>query len=154
MDACFIFVYELQAVAVASHEDDLAVLLRRAAMEDNTVLMTFTNKAWTAPRSLLDLFLESFRTGDKTEHLLKHLIIVAVDVKAFEQCKLVHPLCYSLDVGGGMNLTTEQRYMSKDYLEMMWARNKFQTRVLELGYAFLFTVNMEIASSNQICCSN
>jgi hypothetical protein len=47
-------------------------------------------------------------------------------------------------VGGGMNLTTEQRYMSKDYLEMMWARNKFQTRVLELGYAFLFTVNMEM----------
>jgi hypothetical protein len=34
--------------------------------------------------------------------------------------------------------------MSKDYLEMMWARNKFQTRVLELGYAFLFTVNMEM----------
>jgi hypothetical protein len=111
-------------------------------MDDNTVIMTFTNKAWTAAGSLLDLFLESFREGDKTEHLLKHLIIVAVDGKAFEQCKLVHPLCYSLDVGGGrMNLTTEQAYMSKDYLEMMWARNKFQTHVLELGYAFLFTVN-------------
>ncbi|KAM0851279.1 hypothetical protein ACQ4PT_052534 [Festuca glaucescens] len=119
-------------------EDDLAVLLRSAVMEDNTVIMTFTNKAWTAAGSLLDLFMESFHEGDKTEPLLKHLIIVAVDDKAFEQCKLVHPLCYFLEVGG-VNLTREQAYMSKDYLEMMWARNKFQTRVLELGYAFLFT---------------
>jgi hypothetical protein len=109
-------------------------------MEDNTVIMTFTNKAWTVSGSLLDLFLESFQEGEKTEPLLKHLIIVAVDRKAFEQCKLVHPLCYWLDVGGRVNMTAEKAYMSKDYLEMMWVRNKFQTRVLELGYAFLFTV--------------
>nr|XP_051220188.1 uncharacterized protein At4g15970-like [Lolium perenne] len=128
----------IKAAAVTEPEDDLAVLLRSAVMEDNTVIMTFTNKAWTATGSLLDLFMESFREGDKTEPLLKHLIIVAVDDKAFEQCKVVHPLCYFLEVGG-VNLTREQAYMSKDYLEMMWARNKFQTRVLELGYAFLFT---------------
>jgi hypothetical protein len=30
--------------------------------------------------------------------------------------------------------------MSKDYLEMMWGRNRFQQTVLELGYNFLFTV--------------
>ena len=106
---------------------------------DNTVIMTFTNEAWTSRGSLLDLFLESFRIGDKTAPLLKHLIIVALDSKAFEECKQVHPLCYSLDVGGSVNLTSEKAYMSKDYLEMMWVRNKFQTRVLELGYAFLFT---------------
>ncbi|CAM0878566.1 unnamed protein product [Alopecurus aequalis] len=121
------------AVTASTPEDvELAMLLRSAAMEDNTVIMTLTNKAWTAPSSVLDLFLKSFRIGDKTEHLVKHLII---------QCKLVHPLCYSLDVGGGMDLTREQAFMSKDYLEMMWARNKFQTRVLELGYSFIFTVN-------------
>lgn len=106
-------------------------------MEGNTVIMTFTNKAWTESGSLLDLFLESFRKGENTEPLLKHLIIVAVDGKAFEQCKRAHPLCYSLDVG--VNMMAEQSYMSKDYLKMMWVRNKFQTRVLELGYAFLFT---------------
>uniref|UniRef100_A0ACD5UXC5 Uncharacterized protein n=1 Tax=Avena sativa TaxID=4498 RepID=A0ACD5UXC5_AVESA len=127
------------APAVVPEDDDLAVLLRSAAMEGNTVIMTFTNKAWTSPGSLLDLFLESFREGDNTEPLLKHLVIVAVDGKAFEQCKLVHPLCYYLDVGSGVNMTAEKAYMSKDYLEMMWVRNKFQTRVLELGYAFLFT---------------
>ncbi|XP_047065352.1 uncharacterized protein At4g15970-like [Lolium rigidum] len=131
-------IQSIKAAAVTEPEDELAVLLRSAVMEDNTVIMTFTNKAWTASGSLLDLFMESFREGDKTEPLLKHLIIVAVDDKAFEQCKLVHPLCYFLEVGG-VNLTREQAYMSKDYLEMMWARNKFQTRVLELGYAFLFT---------------
>jgi hypothetical protein len=136
----------LQAAAVTEPEDELAVLLRSAVMEDNTVIMTFTNKAWTASGSLLDLFMKSFREGDKTEPLLKHLIIVAVDDKAFEQCKLVHPFCYFLEVGG-VNLTREQAYMSKDYLEMMWARNKFQTRVLELGYAFLFTVPIQFSHS-------
>jgi hypothetical protein len=30
--------------------------------------------------------------------------------------------------------------MSKDYLEMMWGRNKFQQTIVELGYNFLFTV--------------
>uniref|UniRef100_A0ACD5UG71 Uncharacterized protein n=1 Tax=Avena sativa TaxID=4498 RepID=A0ACD5UG71_AVESA len=119
--------------------DDLAVLLRSAAMEDNTVIMTFTNEAMTATGSLLDLFLESFRVGDKTEPLLKHLVIVAMDSKALEQCKIVHPLCYRLDMGGGINFTAEKAFMSKEYLEIMWARNKFQTRVLELGYGFLFS---------------
>ncbi|PNT64893.1 uncharacterized protein At4g15970 isoform X2 [Brachypodium distachyon] len=129
--------------ATPPEDDDLPGLLRRAAMEEgSTVIMTFTNEAWTAPGSLLDLFLESFRIGVNTQPLLKHLIIVAVDTKAFELCRHVHPLCYSLDVGGGgggMNLTTEQAFMSKDYLEMMWSRNKFQTRVLELGFGFIFT---------------
>ncbi|KQJ90879.2 uncharacterized protein At4g15970 [Brachypodium distachyon] len=120
-------------------DDDLAELLRKAAMEDNTIIMTFTNEAWTAPGSLLDLFLESFRVGDKTERLLKHLVIVTVDGKAFEQCQRVHPLCYSFDAGGGMNLTKEQEFMSGDYLEMMWARNRFQNHVLELGFSFVFT---------------
>ncbi|CAM0908380.1 unnamed protein product [Alopecurus aequalis] len=118
---------------------DLTVILRSAAMEDNTVIMTFVNEAMTAPGSLLDLFLESFRVGDKTEPLLKHLVVVAMDSEALNQCKRVHPLCYRLDLGGGTNFTAEKAYMSRDYLEMMWARNKFQTRVLELGYAFLFS---------------
>lgn len=110
-------------------------------MEDKTIIMTFTNEAWTAPDSLLDLFLESFRVGEKTEPLPKHLVVVAVDANAFERCQQVHPLCYSLAVGGGVNFTAEKSYMTKDYLDMMWVRNKFQTRILELGYAFLFTVN-------------
>ncbi|KAM0823255.1 hypothetical protein ACQ4PT_070985 [Festuca glaucescens] len=128
----------ISAAAVTSTTlgDDLAALLRSAAMEDNTVIMTFTNGAMSSPGSLLDLFLESFRVGDKTEPLLMHLVVVNTDNKALEQCKRVHPLCYRLDIGGGINFTEEKRFMSRDYLEMMWARNRFQTRVLELGYGF------------------
>nr|XP_051212954.1 uncharacterized protein At4g15970-like isoform X1 [Lolium perenne]XP_051212955.1 uncharacterized protein At4g15970-like isoform X2 [Lolium perenne]XP_051212956.1 uncharacterized protein At4g15970-like isoform X3 [Lolium perenne]XP_051212957.1 uncharacterized protein At4g15970-like isoform X4 [Lolium perenne] len=131
----------MRAAAVTSTTpgDDLAVLLRSAAMEDNTVIMTFTNGAMSSPGSLLDLFLESFRVGDKTEPLLKHLVVINTDNKALEQCKLVHPLCYRLDIGGGINFTAEKWFMSRDYLEMMWARNRFQSRVLEMGYGFVFT---------------
>ncbi|XP_062199933.1 uncharacterized protein At4g15970-like [Phragmites australis] len=125
-------------VAGTSAEDNLPELLGRAAMENKTVIMTLTNEAWAAPGSLLDLFLESFRIGIRTEPLLKHLVIVAIDAKAFERCQLVHPLCYSLAVDGS-NFASEQPYMAKDYLDMMWLRNRFQVRVLELGYTFVFT---------------
>ncbi|OAY86063.1 Uncharacterized protein ACMD2_05513 [Ananas comosus] len=43
-------------------------------MDDNTVIMTVINEAWSAPGSLLDAFLESFRIGEYIERLLKHLI--------------------------------------------------------------------------------
>ncbi|RCV12383.1 hypothetical protein SETIT_2G265200v2 [Setaria italica] len=122
--------------------DKLPEVLRRAAMEDKTIIMTFTNEAWTAPGSLTDLFLESFRTGVRTAPLLRHLVIVAIDAKAFERCQHVHPLCYALPVNqsaAAVNYASEQRYMARDYLDMLWRRNRFQARVLELGYSFVFT---------------
>ncbi|TVU05809.1 hypothetical protein EJB05_48992, partial [Eragrostis curvula] len=71
---------EMAAAASFPGEDKLVELLERAAMEDDkTIIMTFTNEAFSAPGSLMDLFLESFHTGLKTEPLLKHLVIVAVD---------------------------------------------------------------------------
>ncbi|TKW33993.1 hypothetical protein SEVIR_2G275700v4 [Setaria viridis] len=125
--------------AAEDKDDKLPELLRTAAMEDRTIIMTFTNEAWTAPGSLLDLFLESFRIGVRTEPLLKHLIIVAIDQKAFERCQELHPLCYALPVGGGVNFESEQSYMARDYVDMLWRRNRFQARVLGLGYGFVFT---------------
>lgn len=105
---------------------------------DNTIIMTFTNRAWAAPGSLMDLFLSSFRFGVRTEPLLKHLVIVAVDATAYERCAQAHPLCYHLRVRG-VDYASEQAFMEKDYLDMMWRRNRFQARVLELGYSFVFT---------------
>ena len=32
-------------------------------MEDKTVIITTLNEAWAAPNTVIDLFLESFRTG-------------------------------------------------------------------------------------------
>ncbi|CAN6204952.1 unnamed protein product [Urochloa humidicola] len=128
-------------------DDNLPELLRRAAMEDNTIIMTFTNKAWTSPGSLTDLFLESFRTGIRTAPLLSHLVIVAVDAAAFSRCQQTHPLCYALPINNNnsnnsasnSNYASEQRYMAGEYLDMMWRRNRFQARILDLGYSFVFT---------------
>jgi hypothetical protein len=119
-------------------QDDLADLLRRAATADKTVLMTAINQAWAAPGSFLDLFLESFRHGEGTSDLPRHLLIVAMDRNAYERCLAVHPFCYWFRVAG-MDFAGEQKYMKGDYLEMMWRRNRLQQRVLELGYSFLFT---------------
>ncbi|GJN13132.1 hypothetical protein PR202_ga31469 [Eleusine coracana subsp. coracana] len=119
-------------------QQDLADLLRRAATADKTVLMTAINEAWAAPGSFLDLFLESFKHGEGTADLPQHLLVVAMDSKAFERCNAVHPFCYWFRVDG-MDFAAEQTYMKGDYLEMMWRRNRFQQTILELGYSFLFT---------------
>jgi hypothetical protein len=110
-------------------------------MEDKTVIMTFTNEALALPGSLLQIFLESFRTGVRTEPLLKHLVVVAMDAKGFDRCRRMHPLCYPLTGSGddGMALAAEMPWMSEGYINLMWARNRFQSRVLGLGYGFVFT---------------
>jgi hypothetical protein len=111
-------------------------------MEDKTVIMTFTNGAFASPGSLLDLFLHSFRVGVRTAPLLRHLIIVAVDDKAYGRCRRVHPLCYHLrrgTNGGDDDYSAELPFMKRNYLGMMWRRNRFQARVLRLGYSFVFT---------------
>uniref|UniRef100_K4A0M1 Nucleotide-diphospho-sugar transferase domain-containing protein n=1 Tax=Setaria italica TaxID=4555 RepID=K4A0M1_SETIT len=114
----------LPAAGTSPDDDNLGELLRRAAMDDKTIIMTFTNEAWTAPGSLQDLFLQSFRLGVRTAPLLKHLVVVAVDVKAYERCQHVHRLCYHLRVEG-VDYASERSFMQKDYLDMMWRRNRF-----------------------------
>ncbi|CAN6167558.1 unnamed protein product [Urochloa humidicola] len=129
------------AASSAKDKDDeeLAAVLRRAAMEDNTIIMTFTNEAFAAPGSLMDLFLESFHHGLKTSPLLNHLVIVAADAKALARCEQAHPHCYLLATGANTNFTGELPFMKGNYLDMMWRRNRFQARVLALGYSFVFT---------------
>jgi hypothetical protein len=41
-------------------------------MEDRTVILTSVNEVWTRPNSLLDIFLDSFKNGEDTAHLLDH----------------------------------------------------------------------------------
>ncbi|XP_072973718.1 uncharacterized protein At4g15970-like [Typha angustifolia] len=121
-----------------SSAEELAQLLKDVATEDKTVILTEINEAWSEPNSLVDLFLESFHVGEQTEHLLDHLLIIAMDPKAFERCKVVHRHCYFLKTEG-ISYNTEQVYNTKDYLDMMWGRNMFQQSILEMGYNFLFT---------------
>ena len=127
---------------------ELAELLKNASMEDNTVIVTSINQAYAAPGSLLDLFLESFRLGEGTARLLDHLLIVAVDPGALQTCRSVHRHCYLLRPDGAAADTgAEKHYMTAEYLDMMWARNRFQLTILELGFNFLFTVYIHTQAS-------
>ena len=104
-----------------------------------TVIMTTLNDAWAEPNSIFDLFVESFRIGNGTEGLLKHLMVICMDEKAYARCSASHPHCYQLHTQGA-NFTNEAFFMSSGYLEMMWRRIEFLGEVLELGYSFVFTV--------------
>ncbi|TVU36010.1 hypothetical protein EJB05_17920 [Eragrostis curvula] len=131
----------------AGHDGDpeFERMLRRAAMEDQTVIMTSVNEAWAAPGSLLDSFLESFRVGENISHFVQHIVVVAMDGGAFRRCREVHPHCHLLlPEKQGLDLSGAKSYMTKDYLELVWSKLKLQQRILELGYNLLFTARIRL----------
>ncbi|CAA0822747.1 Nucleotide-diphospho-sugar transferase family protein [Striga hermonthica] len=121
-----------------SEDRSLERVLKDAAMPDKSVILTTLNEAWAGPNSILDLFLESFRIGERTRRLLNHLVIVALDRKAFFRCRAVHSHCFAL-VTPGADFSREAYFMTPDYLNMMWRRIDFLRSVLEMGYSFVFT---------------
>ncbi|KAM5566553.1 uncharacterized protein ABKV19_014949 [Rosa sericea] len=121
-----------------SEERGIEEVLKDAAMEDGTVILTTLNEAWAAPNSIVDLFLESFRNGVGTHRLLNHLVIVALDQKAYQRCLEVHTHCFAL-LTEGVDFRKEAYFMTPQYLKMMWARIDFLRSVLEMGYNFVFT---------------
>ncbi|KAG6524427.1 uncharacterized protein At4g15970-like isoform X1 [Zingiber officinale] len=121
-----------------TQEMRLERVLKAAATADNTVIMTSLNAFWSTPGSVLDVFLESFRIGDGTSALLDHLVIVAVDDKAYERCLAVHRHCFDFKVQG-VDFSGEKVFNTPEYLDMMWARLDFLRLVLEKGYNFVFS---------------
>ena len=117
----------------------LDTVLRNASMKNKTIIVTTLNDAWAEPNSIFDLFLEGFRIGNKTKRLLKHLVVICLDQKAYARCLALHPHCYQLYTRGA-DFTSEAPFMSSDYLHMMWRRIQFLTSILERGYSFVFTV--------------
>ncbi|KAL6556516.1 hypothetical protein OROGR_005804 [Orobanche gracilis] len=121
----------------------LKEVLKRAAMSDKTVIITTLNEAWIEPNSIFDLFLESFRIGNRTHRLLKHLVVVSLDQRAFDHCLKTQQTeqlhCYFLTTSRGIDFSGEAQFMSPDYLEMMWTRIDFLATVLDMGYSFVFT---------------
>ncbi|KAL6843667.1 hypothetical protein ACP4OV_026238 [Aristida adscensionis] len=113
-------------------------VLNKAAMDDNTVILTTLNAAWASPGSVLDLFMDSFRSGVRTISLLKHLVIIAFDWKAYKRCVEMHPYCFALGTDG-VDFSEEKRFLTSGYLEMMWKRLDFLRLVLEKGYNFIFS---------------
>ncbi|XP_058768551.1 uncharacterized protein At4g15970 [Vicia villosa] len=124
--------------ALTSNEFPLEKILSEAAMEDKTVILTTLNEAWAAPNSVIDLFLQSFRIGDRTRRLLNHLVIVALDQKAFARCQVIHIHCFSL-ASKEADFHEEAYFMTPSYLMMMWRRIDFLRSILEMGYNFVFT---------------
>uniref|UniRef100_M8BAS4 Nucleotide-diphospho-sugar transferase domain-containing protein n=1 Tax=Aegilops tauschii TaxID=37682 RepID=M8BAS4_AEGTA len=116
----------------------LAELLPKVAMDDGTVIITTVNEAWARLGSLLDLFLGSFRDGEGIAHLLNHTHIVAADPGAMALCQAVHPHCYLHEVTSA-NVSSANRFMTKSYLELIWARLEVPQRILQLGYNYLST---------------
>ncbi|CAI9755553.1 unnamed protein product [Fraxinus pennsylvanica] len=121
-----------------NEEDELERVLQRAAMSNKTVLITTLNEAWAEPNSTFDLFLESFRIGNQTLWLLKHLVVAALDQKAYARCLELHPNCFFLKTDG-VDFSVEAHFMSPGYLKMMWRRIDFLRIVLDMGYSFIFT---------------
>lgn len=120
--------------------DKLNDVLEKAAMGDKTVIMTTLNDAWAEPNSIFDLFLESFKTGIETKRLLNHLVVIAMDQKAYDRCLILHSHCYFL-ITKDKDFSADAFFLSPEYLDMMWRRILFLQTVLELGYNFVFTKN-------------
>ncbi|KAK8449482.1 hypothetical protein SEVIR_7G226000v4 [Setaria viridis] len=135
--------------AVSSEEEEgddldtedlkLERVLKKASMGDNTVMLTTLNAAWASPGSVIDLFIDSFHSGVRTSLLLKHLVIVAFDWNAYEQCVKIHSYCFALGTEG-VDFSEEKRFLTSGYLEMMWRRPDFLRLVLEKGYNFIFSI--------------
>ncbi|CAA7014822.1 unnamed protein product [Microthlaspi erraticum] len=113
-------------------------ILEKASTKNNTVIITTLNQAWAEPNSLFDLFLESFRIGQGTQQLLKHVVVVCLDPKAFERCSQLHTNCYHIETSE-TDFSGEKVYNTPDYLKMMWRRIELLTQVLEMGFNFIFT---------------
>ncbi|KAH7373139.1 hypothetical protein KP509_17G039200 [Ceratopteris richardii] len=120
------------------HENDLEYVLNKAAMPDNTVIITTLNAAWAENNTMIDIFLESLQHGQETQTLLKHVVIACVDEKAYARCLIIHPHCIRVKTKG-VDFSGEQALLSQDYIKMIWRRIQFLTRVLELNYNFIFT---------------
>ncbi|KAK9076153.1 hypothetical protein SSX86_004486 [Deinandra increscens subsp. villosa] len=118
--------------------DELKNILKEASTNSTTVIITTINDAWAEPNSMFDLLLESFKIGNQTERFLNHLVVVALDQKAYTRCVKLHPHCYNLRTDG-VDFSEEAYFMAPDYLKMMWRRIDFLRTILTLGYNFVFT---------------
>ncbi|CAN6872112.1 unnamed protein product [Brassica oleracea var. botrytis] len=97
------------------------------------------NQAYADLNSTFDVFLESFQVGDGTEKLLRHVLVVCLDERAYSHCVEVFPhRCFLLRTTG-IDFSGERLFTVGDYLEMMWRRTEFLGSLLKLGYNFLFT---------------
>lgn len=98
---------------------------------------------------MLNLFQQSFRDGEGTQFLIKHLLFVAVDQTSYNQCCALGLNCYK-PVTEGADFSEEVFYMSDDFIQMMWRRTLFLGDVLKGGYNFIFTVSKNMPHKSSL----
>ncbi|KAG6518158.1 hypothetical protein ZIOFF_021560 [Zingiber officinale] len=91
----------------------------------------------------LEKVLKEAAMENKTEmeharRLLDHLVIIALDKKAYIRCISLHTHYFALYTEG-MDFSDEKIYMTAGYLSMMWRRIEFLRVILEMGYNFIFS---------------
>ncbi len=117
-------------------------LLGKASIPNKTVIITTRNQAWPDDGGMLEIYLEGFRQGENIQQLLNHLVIVALDQKAYDCYLHLHPHCFMLHTYG-VDFSGEKGFMTQDHLKMMRRRIKFLRNVLEMGYNFIFSARIE-----------
>ncbi|XP_014751242.1 uncharacterized protein At4g15970 isoform X2 [Brachypodium distachyon] len=134
-------IWSVRLIPLLLDSEDLKLdrVLQKASTRDNTVILTTLNAAWASPGSVIDLFIDSFRSGVSTSSLLNHLVIIAFDWNAYKQCLKIHHYCFVLATKG-VDFSEEKRFLTSGYLEMMWKRLDFLRTVLEKGYSFIFSI--------------
>lgn len=98
---------------------------------------------------MLNLFQQSFRDGEGTQFLIKHLLFVAVDQTSYNHCCSLGLNCYK-PVTEGVDFSEEVFYMSDDFIQMMWRRTLFLGDVLKRRYNFIFTVSKNMPHKSSL----
>ncbi|XP_050256777.1 uncharacterized protein At4g15970-like [Quercus robur] len=107
-------------------------------MEDRTVILTILDGTWGSPGSVLDLFLESFRIGQKTQRFLNHLVVAALDNQTYRYCTSIHPHCFQLTPVTS-KLAKRKGSTSPDHLMLKKIKYDLLLEVIKLGYNIVFT---------------
>ncbi|KAG4940464.1 hypothetical protein AAZX31_16G054000 [Glycine max] len=142
-----------------SENEELDNVLWSAKLPDRTVILTMVDESMASPGSILDILLQSFKSGEGTERLLNHLVIISMDPQAFEYCSSLHPYCIHPSIFPRPIMTTP------DHNLFTWTRNDVLYEVIRLGYNIIFTdadvlwlrspfINFHAASELTISCSD
>jgi hypothetical protein len=123
-----------------SEQQELIQVLRRSTMPDRTVILTMVDESHAKPGSMLEVLLQSFKTGQGTQRLLNHLVIITMDPQAFEYCRFLHPHCIHPSTFQHYFATKRQSLSIPDHNVFSWRRNNVLIEVIELGYNIIFTV--------------
>ncbi|CAI9095839.1 OLC1v1031862C1 [Oldenlandia corymbosa var. corymbosa] len=121
-------------------EVKLEKILKEAAKgNNNTVIVTAVNAAWTEPGLLFDSFLVSLHIGNQTQKFINHLVVMALDQKSYNRCLEMHPYCYAIRTEGIDFAEHESKVNTPDYVRLVWRKIEIMYTVLNLGYNAIFT---------------